>query len=166
MKINSTLKIETKEKQSLWEKYKEELIPKFQQDSSIDFDISALSDLPPKFNQADPESGKNVEWLIQSYLGGGISLYEDLVSQVRPAIEEWLYLKRAGYITKNANPLQDYTTLINICGVRGCEMRRRGKMQGLPGLYEIMKPFENILMQKREQVLNAITNAVKVVKAW
>lgn len=134
---------------TLWEKYEKELNKRFQYDRTIDFPLFP-KDLPNKFKEADPEGGKNVEWIIKSYINNGIRFYEDLLTQVKPAIEDWIYLKNNNYIVKSDNPFNDYTTLVNICGLQGCEMKRQGKMFGHPGLYEIMKPFDNILEKRRE----------------
>ncbi len=154
---NETNESGVNNKLSLWQKYKTELENKFMNDNTIDFRVP--SDLPNKFLLADPEEGKNVEWIIKSYINGGIRLYEDLLTQVKPALEDWLYLKRNKYITKSQNPFTDYTTLINICGVQGCDMRRQGKMYGYPGLYEIIKPFNTILAERDKEIAEKLTDA-------
>ncbi len=138
----------------LWRENKENLLTRFNNDYSAPYfgEWPDTTRLPPKFRQADPTpNGKYLEWLVLSYLGGGIQRYEDLTSQVRPALEDYLYLRSTGKIRRDPNPYKDYTNIMNLCGTQGCRMRRRGKMFGLPGLYTVFEPYKEELEARREK---------------
>jgi hypothetical protein len=144
----------------IWVKYKDDLLNRLKNDYTVDqkeLDLS-LDSVLKEFISADPTSlkgkpGKYVEWVIQSYIGGGIELFEDLRTKVNPALKMWLHLKAIGVIKKSENPFDDYTTIMNICGVKyqGCDMIRQKKMRKLPGLDKVFEPFKNEIKSKNDK---------------
>src|SRR3990172_11353506 len=62
-----------------WEKYKAKLFPRLKDDKTFTRDHpDAPESLPKEFIYADPKQGKNIEWILTSYLDKGIRSFEDL----------------------------------------------------------------------------------------
>ena len=101
-----------------------------------------LSAIPDKFLQAD-HRGKHLEWLVRSYIEGGIALYEDLITQAKPALADFNKLINARKLSKGTpgRPWEDETVLDNYCGLRGCTVKGRIK----PGLISILNEHRDFL---------------------
>jgi hypothetical protein len=126
----------------LWQKYKNELIIKLRKDRTAPTDILSL---PDNFINADPTKTKYIEWIIVSYINNGISLYEDLMSKVKPALDKYIYLIKKHSIETNPNvPVyDDPSNIMNFCGLNGCDKKIKGKIFQQHGLYDLIDQYDD-----------------------
>lgn len=103
------------------------------------------------FIEADPSDNKKyLDWIIKSYILGGIKLYEDLSSRVKPALEDYMYLLQSGQLDtgKADKPWTNERVIENYCGLAGCTKKKR-VLIGLDGLLD---KYQSILSSKREKL--------------
>ena len=122
--------------------HKADLIKKLSQDrtypDSPDVWRGVLDTLPSGFIEADPSHNFTyLEWIVKSYLAGGIARYEDLVSRVRPTLEYFVLLRNKLPTGDASQPHTNMRNIINYCGLRGCQ---RKKFE-VPGLETYLQPF-------------------------
>ena len=93
------------------------------------------------FLEADPDRHhKNLEWLVRSYIEGGISI-EDLYSKVRPALINYKKLIDSGKLSKGNKPWENETVIDNFCGLSGCIIKGRAK----PGLLQVLDKYKEVI---------------------
>lgn len=144
----------------LWEKYGQNLLTKFENDRTA---FKNIISLPNEFISADPTKSKYIEWIITSYLNGGISLFEDISSKVKSALNNYIYLIKNKYIIKNpvVPAYEDPTNILNFCGLIGCKKMLKGKKFQQPGLYDIIDKYRDVLPKEKE-IIAKETDAEKV----
>ena len=127
-----------------WEKYHRELLKRFAGDTSAPSDVDKL---PIEMINADPLSSKKyLEWIIKSYLDGGIKLFEDM-GRTKTALLEYGYLLKKKLITNKFEQ-----NIHAFCGLAGCQQGKRINQ----GLDEFLNRFDSELTnirtvkQKRE----------------
>jgi len=104
---------------------------------------------PEGFIEADPTPNKiYLDWIINSYILGGIRLYEDVISRVRPALEDFEYLKEAGYLTTGDKPWENERDINNYCGLRGCKKKKFEQR----GLEELLEKYKEALESRQEKL--------------
>lgn len=98
-----------------------------------------------------PKYKKYLEWIITSYLSGGIRYFEDIASKVYPALNMYMTLlsKKKLYTGTPGEPWTNQTVITNYCGLLGCEATRKGKTFKKTGLYAVLDWYEE---QEREPV--------------
>ena len=127
---------------TLWNTHKGLLIEKLQRDRSYPAEHTAVHDLttlPPAFIEADPSGRKAIylEWLVRSYLSGGINQYEDLLSSALPALQLFERVQSRLSKGKAGQPWTNQRDINNYCGLVSCT--RKGRL--LPGLEDALAPF-------------------------
>jgi hypothetical protein len=124
--------------ETAWKIYSKDLLERFKTDHSAK--VKDAVSLPIEIIEADPTPAKKyLEWIITSYLDGGIKLFEDL-SRVKIALQEYLYLLNKKLITDK------YSLDINtFCGLGGCK--------GKSGLDDFLdrEEFRETLKGKRKE---------------
>jgi len=155
----------------VWETYKEKLIEKLKNDDRR-FDMVTVEDsheLPEQFMDADPSRNKKyLEWIVKSYIEGGIKRFEDL-SRTKVALLKYEYLLRKKLVKgkwgKDIN---------GFCGIAGCTLEKRGKnKKEKPGLEafldnykEDLKSYEDeqeIKLNEGEATLLFEDNSIKII---
>jgi len=112
-------------------------------DEKIKGDRTFSNDNYERFITADPTDKKvYLRWILDSYVNGGIKLYEDLLSRVKPALEDYDYLKQAGHLKPDQKIIEAY------CGIVGCTKKSKEK----PGLERLVDSYQSILESRREKV--------------
>lgn len=111
-------------------------------------DITATrDDIDEQLFNADPTNNKAyLEWIVDSYINGGIALAEDLPSRVNPALEDYHYLKTANKLDPNDK------IITNFCGIIGCTKKFKIKM-GLEGL---LTKYSDALEHRKEKVQESV----------
>jgi ankyrin repeat protein len=124
--------------EKIFEKYKEKLINRLRTDTTAEIDIDNLTTLPREIIAADPTGNKQyIEWITNSYILGGISLYEDL-SRTHMALDKYDKLRNSGKLEKNPDVKKDENIISNFCGLQGCEKKNK-KLVGLDDLIDKYK---------------------------
>jgi hypothetical protein len=118
--------------EKVWAKYGIQLKDRLTKDKKYK---GLVDSLPSAFTDKHP---KYLEWMVTSYLNGGIRLYEDIASRVYPALDNYLKLLHKRVLNSrdaNGTPITDVeafqkiltekpwlnqTNLLNYCGLRGC----------------------------------------------
>ena len=115
----------------LWDKYSDALIKRLTAD--ISYTDPLPTELPDTFQS--PNHVKYLEWVVKSYLEGGIKRYEDIQSRAYPALSDYalLLLKK-----KLQGP---EINLLNYCGLSGCSIKSRKR----PGLDSLLSKYEDVL---------------------
>lgn len=151
-KINQKInQVGSGKEERLWQTYGEALIERFKKDRTAPkkMDTNALVTLPDELIAGDPTKSKYLEWIIQSYLRGGIKLFEDIPSKVPEAINDWTYLKDKKILKKDATPWSDETNILNYCGLDKCNVTKKDKKEySMMGLYDVLKKYQDILDQR------------------
>ena len=130
----------------LWNKYETILKLRLLNDTTYNgYPIRELTALPEPFNRGN-QYNKFMEWIIRSYLDGGIRYYVD-IEQVYPALDRYMFLIREKKIPSKA------LNIGNICGLYGCK--------GMSGLLEILEPYKDIPIVKTKKHI-PIFDGVKV----
>jgi len=107
-KIIESYNVGTMTPEKAWEIHKGKLIEKFKTDDSAPKHASSL---PQEFINADPTIEKTyLNWIILSYLRGGIKKFEDIAS-TGPALQKYEYLK---------DKHLKLTSIDKFCGIVGC----------------------------------------------
>ena len=131
----------------LWGKYGQQLKLRFSKDRSIKGNIT---ELPSEFIYQNnlPYS----DWIIRSYIRGGIKLFEDIRSRVHPALDRYKELLKKKSISEkiatevkknepwNTNPISDIN---RFCGIIGCQ-HSSGKWV-VPGLESFISQYDHLL---------------------
>ena len=103
------------------------------------------------FIEADPSDNKKyLDWILKSYILGGIKLYEDLLSRVKPALEDYMYLVQSGQLDsgETGKPWTNERVIENYCGLAGCTKKKR-VLIGLDGLLD---KYQDVLVSRKESV--------------
>lgn len=87
-------------KTQLWQTYGPNIIHRLMSDRTFGKDATALHALPDGFLSADKTYHTYLEWIVRSYLDGGIRLYEDIRSRVYPALHDYVFLLRKRVLSK------------------------------------------------------------------
>jgi hypothetical protein len=129
----------------VFEKYGEELFKK------ISIDNTAQNKDPEaiklKFIEMDPDKGKNVEWMVISYINNGIKLFEDL-GRANSAIKKynWLVSKK---LINSADPANKFLrTLVDFGGLVGY---KNTKNQEKVGLETFLNNYKDELIDYEKQ---------------
>ena len=121
-----------------WDRYSEQLLAKFKTDQSAPKDADKL---PVEIINADPSPPKKyLEWIIKSYLDGGIKLFEDM-GRIKTALLEYGYLLKKKLITNKFE-----LNISSFCGLSGCKQGKRTK----PGLDELLDRYDSELKEMRK----------------
>ena len=102
------------------------------------------------FIQADPTGKKYVRWIVDSYVNGGIKRNEDLLSRVKPALENYEYLKSRNILSKQGEIWQQETNIDNYCGIVGCTKKGFEK----PGLEDLIDKYKDQLEKEEVETTN------------
>lgn len=86
---------------------------------------------------------KYLEWIVTSYLAGGIRYFEDITSKVYPALDRYISLLGKHILSKGnpGEPWTDERVITNFCGLRGCVSKRKRKDFQKPGLDELLARY-------------------------
>jgi ankyrin repeat protein len=135
----------------IFEKYKAKLIDRLRNDRTAKINIDNLTTLPWEIINADPTGNKQyIEWITNSYILGGISLYEDL-SRTHSALVKYEHLRNSGKLEKNPDVKKDENIIANFCGLKGCYKKNR-KLMGLDDLIDKYKDeFEEKELKEEEK---------------
>jgi hypothetical protein len=130
----------------LWKTYGPQLLEKFKTDRTATQWRNAKA-LPDDLIAAG--KGKYLEWIILSYLRGGIKLFEDIPSKVPEALSDWIYLKDKKLLKMDLSgqkPWLDETNILNYCGLDKCTVLKKDKKEYLMvGLYDVLKQHQDVL---------------------
>jgi len=128
-------------KDKAWAKYGEALRARLAEDRSFK---ESLDTMPSAFTHT-----KHIEWIITSYLAGGVRLYEDIKSRVYPALDDHAKLLRNRLLSKGdpAEPWTDETNLLNYCGLRGCQAAKKATVFQKPGLEQLLDKYRGHLTE-------------------
>jgi hypothetical protein len=107
------------------------------------------------FIDADPTGKKYVRWIVDSYVNGGIKRDEDLLSRVRPALENYEYLKSRNILSKQGELWQQETNIDNFCGTVGCTKKGFEK----PGLEDLIDKYKDKL---EKEDINQTNTAIEI----
>lgn len=126
------------DKAKLWKTLGSNIITALQNDPS--YKEVPPSALPKGFLPVDYHLNKYLEWVVRSYLDGGIKLYEDIQTRVYPALRNFTTLVNQGILSggEYKKPWTDETNILNFCGIEGCTQRGRYR-GGLESLLERYK---------------------------
>lgn len=108
---------------ALWAQLEAKLKVRLASDRTFhDGPVQTLTGLPRGF-LAPNGSNKYVEWVVRSYLKGGIKLYEDIQSRAYPAIDDFLQLVSHKILStgQKGQPRTNETDINNYCGLAGCQ---------------------------------------------
>ena len=95
------------------------------------------------FILADPTEKKiYLRWILDSYVNSGIKAYEDLLSRVKPALEDYDYLKEKNKLNGDEKIVETY------CGIAGCTKKFKEK----PGLESLIDSKRSDLEEIREKI--------------
>lgn len=103
-----------------------------------------IESLPGAFSPPNSKLKKYTEWIVKSYIMGGIKRYEDISSRAWPAIKKYVMLSDKKALSRGTvgQPLTDETNILNYCGLTGCR-DKKGKFR--PGLDDLLDKYEDIL---------------------
>lgn len=125
-------------------RYGDALLARLSEDPSYDKS-------PPLTNFiASDYKSKYLEWIVTSYIGGGIRRHEDLLSRVRPALASYNKLVKAHKLSPgdSLDPLTNEANILNFCGLSGCKVKGR-ELPGLDGLLsKYIKDVEPVVAKK------------------
>jgi hypothetical protein len=117
----------------IYSRYKTDLIARLHGDLTFT-DGGADTQIPPAFFQSDPSGAKHtyLDWLVRSYIRGGIPNYGDLVPRALPALITFGRLKDK--LPLGNSPMTNMRDIKNYCGLVGCTVMVRGVETVVPGL--------------------------------
>jgi len=123
----------------LWERYNSVLVPILMKDRTFREDTEDLKALPIDFIPQG-NNYKYTEWIVLSYINGGIARYEDIASRVYPALEDYSKLLKAGILSEGekGKPWTNEKDINNFCGLVGC---RKGKNKFI-GIEDLLRKGE------------------------
>src|SRR3990172_9805654 len=143
-KIIVSYNVGTMKPDEAWEIHKINLLERFEKDNPAPRKVTSL---PQEFIEADPTIEKTyLEWIILSYLRGGIKKFEDIASRTGPALQKYEYLKDKHLKDKHLK-LQP---ILQFYGIVGCKkVIKKGKMEDkemqIPGLENYLDEFKDEL---------------------
>jgi hypothetical protein len=119
--------------QKVWAKYGEALRERLAADKSYKGSLDAM---PAAFTHP-----KHTEWIVTSYLAGGIRLYEDILARVHDVLDFHAKLFRKNILSPGTagQPWTDERNVLNYCGLRGCTASKKGTPFKKPGLEDLLK---------------------------
>jgi len=92
-----------------------------------------LNDILKDVRDADPSPNKKyVAWIINSYRLGGIKRSEDMLSRVKPALEDYILLSENNKLDQNEKNIN------TMCGLVGCQAKKWFK----PGLEDLIDKYQ------------------------
>lgn len=116
----------------------------------IEKDRTAKEWTPEGFINADPSPTYiYLDWIIKSYIDGGIKLYEDVISRVKPALKDYMYLVSSGKLELGNKPWENERNIVNYCGLAGCKQKGFEKA----GLDTLLNKYSNDLEARHEKQL-------------
>jgi hypothetical protein len=118
----------------VFEKYGSQLFEKSKTDRTVKDQNPEW--IKAKFIEMDPDGGKNVEWLVISYINGGIRLIEDL-GRANEAIKKYTFLKNNRLIDET-----DKRTLFDFGGLIGYSNNKGQVKQGLEDFLDGFKDID------------------------
>src|SRR3989304_9982442 len=126
-----------------WEKYSERLILRLRDDKTYFRDHPAPpKSLPREFIDADPKQGKNIEWILTSYLDKGIRSFEDL-GRTKEALGQFQSLAVRKLLKEPLITSINEAGLPYYCGIVGCN--------GKPGLSDLVERAEEQGLFKKQK---------------
>ena len=126
-----------------WKKYKAKLIPRLLADKTFTRDHpDPPESLPKEFIDADPKQGKNIEWILTSYLDKGIRSFEDL-GRTKEALGQFQSLANRKLLTEPLTTSINEAGLPYYCGIVGCN--------GKPGLSDLVERAEKQGLFKKQK---------------
>lgn len=121
----------------------------------LDRDKSASQWTIDGFVNADPSPTYTyLEWIVKSYIDQGIKLYEDVISRVKPALNDYIYLISSNKLKIGDKPWENERNILNYCGLVGCKQKGFEKI----GLETLLQKYNEDLESRREKQLE--TNEV------
>lgn len=92
----------------------------------------------------DPRHTKYLEWVVSSYIGGGV-YYKQISDLLYPALDDYLTLLKVKALQKGdpKNPWTDETNILNFCGYLGCTTKGKHRL----GLAEMQNKYNDILQE-------------------
>ena len=141
----NTEKIKGKSPEKYWVEYGERLEELFKQDNSYregKVIPSVISDY-----MGNKKFKKYTEWMLLSYIEGGIALYEDIKSSVKDSLEQYQILLDNKVLEKGnpSDPKTNETNIRNYCGMIGCLSKSKKKQIEKPGLNVLLEKYDDIL---------------------
>lgn len=134
-----------------WKRFKKQLLQRLAEDETYKLPdkttFETLAALPENFEKADVDK-KYLEWIITSYLRGGIQRYEDLLARLEPALKDFgklIKAKRLNTGTPDA-PWSNEADINNYCGLSGCKVKRFEK----PGLEDLLDKHRDYLEEQKK----------------
>lgn len=101
------------------------------------------------FINADPSDNKiYLEWIVDSFIFGGILRLEDISARVRPALEDYIYLKQSNQLKQGENPWENEKDISKFCGLVGCKKKNFEK----PGLEKLLNKYEKVLEHRQIKI--------------
>jgi Leucine-rich repeat (LRR) protein len=137
-----------------WEEYGDVLLMRFSNDDSAK-KYRTTESLPKEIIDADPTNNKKyLQWIITSYLDGGIKRLEDM-GRINTALKEYMYLSLKKFITNTSEQ-----NINAFCGLSGCKQGKKEKI----GLDEFLEQYEDKLqvLRKKEEIQIAEQDAKKI----
>jgi hypothetical protein len=125
----------------VWEIYGERLTVRLVKDRTY---TNTDIDFPVIFSGLSRKYQKYLEWIVTSYLDGGIRYFEDIPSGVYPALKaREKLLRKKILVGVEAN-------ILNYCGLIGCEGIRKGVKISKPGLDALLDDHQEELDSMEE----------------
>jgi len=117
--------------------------------------LPANTNLISYFNSADPSpNGEFTEWIIKGYLDQGIVRLEDLLTRVKPALENYLKLRQKKILSlgTSGQPWTNEYDLNNFIGLSGKTTLKKGKELKYPGLEDLLEDYQKELQELLKKV--------------
>jgi hypothetical protein len=149
--ISKQLNVAQMAPSKVFERYGEQLFSKIKIDPSIE--NKDPETIKQEIISNDPDGGKNVEWIVTSYINGGIHVLEDLPI-VKSSIEKYNWLVKNKLIVENIK-YKFFRTLVDFGGIDGyIDTKGHSRI----GLLEFLKDYENVLQNVDKRVINKIVH--------
>ena len=105
-----------------WDKYGSALLLRFSNDSSTK-PYRTTNKLPVEMINADPTPNQiYLEWIVSSYIDGGIQIFEDM-GKTKTSLQEYSYLLHKKLVTNKFDK-----NIGSFCGLVGCKQGKREKI--------------------------------------
>lgn len=105
----------------LWAEHHIKLRELLKRDRTFSDNVDELTHLPTAFKTTGKYK-KYLQWMVESYLEGGIQRYEDIASRAYPAFDDYMLLHKKGILQPDEKDINKY------CGIAGCKgKQRKGK---------------------------------------
>jgi hypothetical protein len=133
----------------VFEKYGEQLFNKISNDKSVENVVGSKDPeaIKLKIIEMDPDKGKNVEWMVISYINNGIKLFEDL-GRANSAIKKYNWLVSKKLIDSDDPANKFLRTLVDFGGLVGY---KNTKNQEKVGLETFLNNYKNQLIEYEKQ---------------